>query len=427
MEKKGKIKMSSIHNIGFKKLTPVDDAWDYIYKHSKYMETEIIKTIESIGRITAEKIISNINVPHFVRSAMDGYAIKAEDSFNASQHKPNVLKVIDEIGISKVSNMILKNGEAIKLATGSPIPQGADAVIKIEETKKIDDNIEIYFSVPRGKNVQREGEDVKSGDLILKQMHLIRPQDIGMLLACGEFKVKVYKKPTVAIISTGNELIEHEKKLDIGQIYETNSYMLMNHTTLYGGIPIRIGKAIDDVKVLNEMLFEALKYDIIVFTGGTSVGELDLLPKIMEMNGEILVHGISMRPGSPTAISVVNNKLIFCLPGFPVASIIAFETFVGPYIRYVQRYKLIEPRPKIKIRLGKAVPSVLGRRDFVRIRIEETETGFVAIPTRASGSGIISSTVNADGILIIPEEREGFEKDELVNILLYMPYNKSYW
>ena len=408
-------------------MTPIDDAWDQIYKHAKYMETEIIPTIDSIGRITVEKIISKMDVPHFNRSAMDGYALKAEDTFNASPHKPNLLKIIDEIGISEASSKILKNAEVIKVATGSPIPNGADVVIKIEDTKRINDTIEIYTSLPRGKNIQREGEDIKKEDLILDQVHLIRPQDIGMLLACGEFDVKVFKKPTVAIISTGNELVEHRKKLEIGEIYETNSYMLMNHVKLYGGNPIRLSKVIDDVNSLNETLMEALKNDIIIFTGGTSVGELDLLPEIMEMNGKILVHGISMRPGSPTAIALVKDKLIFCLPGFPVASLIAFETFVGPYIRYVQRFKLIEPRPKVKARLSKGVPSVLGRRDFVRVRIEETERGIIAIPTRTSGSGIISSTVNADGVLIVPEEKEGFEKDELVDILLYLPYNKAYW
>ena len=408
-------------------MIPIDDAWDQIYKHAKYMETELISTVEAIGRITAEKIISKINVPHFNRSAMDGYALKAEDTFNASPHKPNVLKIIDEIRISETSSRTLNNAEAIKLATGSPIPKGADAVIKVEDTKRINDTIEIYTSLPRGKNIQREGEDIKKNDLILDQVHLIRPQDIGMLLACGRFNIKVYKKPTVAIISTGNELVEHKEKLKVGEIFETNSYMLMNHTKLYGGNPIRLEKVIDDVKSLNETLIEALKYDIIVFTGGTSVGELDLLPNIMEMNGKILVHGISMRPGSPTAIAIVKNKLIFCLPGFPVASLIAFETFVGPYIRYVQRFKLIEPRPKVKARLSKGIPSVLGRRDFVRVRIEETQRGSIAIPTRSSGSGIISSTVNADGILIIPEEKEGFEKDELIDVLLYLPYNKAYW
>ncbi len=419
--------MSSLHKIGFKKLSSIDNAWKLINDHLIKLEFENIPTNKSLGRITSKEIISNMNVPHFTRSAMDGYAIHAEDSFDASQNSPKILKIIDEIKISEVSEKQLGKNEAIKLATGSPIPKGADAVIKIEDTKQIENNIEIFVSLTPGKNIQTMGEDLKKGDIILDANHQIRPQDIGMLLACGERNIEVIKKPRVAIISTGSELIDGSSDIKIGQIFETNSYMLENFTELYGGIPIRLDKVIDNVDALNNTLKTALDYDIIVFTGGTSVGELDLLPKIMEMAGKILVHGIAMRPGSPTAIALVENKLVFCLPGFPVASIVAFETFVGPYIRKIQKFRNLEPRPAIEAKLMKGVPSKLGRRDFVRIKLEKKNNDLYAIPTRTSGSGIISSTVNADGVLIIPEDKEGYEKEELVKILLYIPFNKAIW
>ncbi|MHA1799406.1 MAG: molybdopterin molybdotransferase MoeA [Candidatus Helarchaeota archaeon] len=419
--------INSLHKVGFKKLTSIDKAWEFINKHVKYMGSEIIPTIESMGRITHEIITSKIDVPHFPRSAMDGYAIIAEDTYDVSQHNPGILRVIDDIKISEMSNKILKNGEAIKLTTGSPIPEGANAVIKIEDTKRVGENIEIYFPLPRGKNLQRKGEDIKEGNMILPAKHQIRPQDIGMLLACGESRVKVFKKPSIAIISTGTELKKVDEPLKVGEIHETNSYMLLNFVKLYGGNPIRLEKVVDDIGALNETLKIALKNDIVVFTGGTSVGELDLLPKIMEMNGEILVHGISMRPGSPTAIALVKNKLVFCLPGFPVASIISFEVFVGPYLRKIQGFTRLEPRPKIIARLSKGIPSILGRRDFIRVKIERKNDELIAIPTKSSGSGIISSTVNADGVLILPEEKEGFEKDEKVEVLLYLPNNRNFW
>ena len=401
--------------------------WDLIYEHSIKIGAEKIPVNQSIGRINVYKIISKINVPHFNRSAMDGYAIHAEDSFEVSQNNPKILKIIDEIKISEISDKVLEKEEAIKLATGSPIPKGANAIIKIEDTKRTGNEIEIYTSLTPGKNVQKIGEDLKEGDMILPPFHQIRAQDIGMLLACGEREIEVFEKPTVAIISTGSELIDSTTDLKIGQIYETNSYMLMHLTELWGGIPTRFEKVIDNVEALNKTLKKALDHDIIVFTGGTSVGELDLLPEIMEMNGKILVHGIAIRPGSPTAIALVEKKLVFCLPGFPVASIVAFEAFVGPFIRKNQGFRLYDPRPIVKAVLIKGVPSKLGRRDFVRVKLNYENEKLYAEPTKTSGSGIISSTVKADGVLIIHEDKEGYEKGDLVEVLVYLPVNKVFW
>ena len=419
--------MGSLHKVGFKKLTSVEEAWKIIYDNSIKVGGEKIPVIESIGRINVFQIKSKINVPHFNRSAMDGYAIRAEDSFEVSQNTPKLIKIIDDIKISEISEKTLGENEAIKLATGSPIPDGANAVIKVEDTKRMGDEIEIYTSLTPGKNVQKMGEDLKLGDTILESFHQIRAQDIGMLLACGENEIEVFKKPTVAIISTGSELIDSSSELKPGQIYETNSYMLTHLTELWGGIPTRFEKVIDSVEELTKTLKSALDHDIIVFTGGTSVGEQDFLPEIMEKNGKILVHGIAMRPGSPTAIALVKKKLVFCLPGFPVASIVAFEAFVGPFIRANQGFRLYDPRPMVKARLIKGVPSKLGRRDFVRVKLERKDSDLFAEPTRTSGSGVISSTVKADGLLIIREDKEGYEKGDLVDILVYLPVNKVFW
>ena len=201
-------RIGSLHKVGFKKLTSVEKVWDLIYEHSIKLGAEKIPVTQSIGRINVFKIISSINVPHFNRSAMDGYAIHAEDSFEVSQNNPQILKIIDDIKISEISEKVLGKGEAIKLATGSPIPKGADAVIKIEDTKRTGNEIEIYTTLTPSKNVQRIGEDLKEGDTILEHFHQIRAQDIGMLIACGEKEIEVFIKPTVAIISTGSELID---------------------------------------------------------------------------------------------------------------------------------------------------------------------------------------------------------------------------
>ncbi|MHA1300823.1 MAG: molybdopterin molybdotransferase MoeA [Candidatus Helarchaeota archaeon] len=413
--------MTDLHKHGFKKLTRIDNAWNLLTPYIKLLPDEEISSLEGVGRFLASDIISPLDVPHFNRSAMDGYAVLAEDTFGASPHNPKMLKIIDKIEINEISQKELKTGEAIKVATGSPIPLGANAVVKIEDTKLIDDKIEVYTPLSPGKNVSKKGEDVKKNDMILRKYHQLRPQDVTLFVACGIKTVKVFKKPKVAIISTGSELVELGSTPNIGQIIETNTHSLSLFTEQYGGIPIRLGIVDDDPEKIREILNEALKYDIIVFSGGTSVGEKDFLPPIMEKEGKLLVHGNAIRPGSPTAIAIVKDKPVFCLPGFPVATIIGFEVFVGPTIRKMQGAKILDPRPIVKAILKRGIPSRLGRRDFARVKLEKIEHEYFATPVRVSGSGIISSLVKADGVIKIPEDVEGIEKDSIVDVYLYLP------
>lgn len=413
--------MSDIHKHGFKKLTLIENVWKILAPYIKILPDEQINSINGLGRFLASDVVSSIDVPHFDRSAMDGYGIIAEDSFGASPHKPKILKLIDKIEINEISSKELKQGQAIKVATGSPIPLGVNSVVKIEDTKINKDQIEVYVSVTPDKNISKKGEDVKRNDLIMKKYHQLRPQDITLLIACNIDTIKVVKKPTVAIISTGSELVEVGSSPKIGQIIETNTHSLSLFTEIYGGIPIRLGIVEDNPEKIREILNKALKEDIIVFSGGTSVGEKDLLPSIMEDEGKLLVHGIAMRPGSPTAIAIIKNKPVFCLPGFPVATIIGFEDFVGPTIRKMQGAKILDPRPVIKATLKRGIPSKLGRRDFARVKIEKINGKYFATPIRVSGSGIISSLVKADGIIKIPENVEGLEKDSVVNVHLFLP------
>ncbi|MHA1379941.1 MAG: molybdopterin molybdotransferase MoeA [Candidatus Helarchaeota archaeon] len=413
--------MTDIHKHGFKKLTPIDEAWKTLSPHIKLLEREQISTIKGVGRFLADNIVSPVNVPHFDRSAMDGYAVLAEDTFGASPHKPKFLKIIDKIEINEISSKKIKTGEAIKVTTGSPIPLGANAVIKIEDTKLNDEEIEVYSPLTPGKNVSKKGEDVKIDDLILEKSHQLRPQDITLLVACGIERIQVIKKPRVAIISTGSELVELGSEPKIGQIIETNTHSLSLFTEQYGGIPARLGIVDDDPKKIQEILYKALVNNIIVFSGGTSVGEKDFLPTIMEKEGDLLVHGNAMRPGSPTAIAIVKNRPVFCLPGFPVATIIGFEVFVGPTIRKMQGAKILDPRPVVKATLKRGIPSRLGRLDFARVKIEKINDEYFATPVRVAGSGIISSLVKADGVIKIPENIEGLEKDSIVLVYLYLP------
>ena len=410
---------------GFKQFTPIDEVLALLDKKIKIMPIEKIKTISALGRIIASDVISPIDLPHFPRSAMDGYAVRSKDTFGASLRAPKHFKIIDKIKINETSNKIVKENEAVQIPTGGPVPEGADSVIKFEDTKKNDDYIEVYFPISPFKNVAKKGEDVKKDEIIISKGTIIRPQELTLLLACNILEIEVYKKPRVAIVPTGSELVEIGEKPKIGQIIETNSYSIASLCQIYGADPTRLGIIKDDEKLLADILEQALKYDIIIFTGGSSVGEYDLIPYLIKNrnDSEILAHGISMRPGSPTAIAIVRDKPVFCLSGYPVAAMIGFETFIGHTIRKMMNAKRLDPRPFVKAVLKRQIPSRLGRRDFVRVKLtfDKEQKKFFAEPIRSSGSGIISSVVRASGIIEISEDLEGIDKNEEVIVKLYLP------
>lgn len=410
---------------GFKSFKLIDQVKEDLFKNIKSLSSEKIDTKESFGRILANDIISPVNIPHFSRSAMDGYAIKAEDTFGASQRNPKIFEIIDKVEINTTSNKEIEKNQAIEIPTGAPIPQEADAVIKLEDIKRIDNKIEVYFPVSPHKNVSLEGEDVKKGETIIKAGQIIRSQEITLLLACNILETKVVRKPKIAIITTGSELIEPGKTPKIGQIVETNSYTIASLCEVYGGKPLRFGIVEDNEFSLKKILDDTLKFDMIVFTGGSSVGERDLIPFVINENfdNQMLAHGISMRPGSPTAIFIVKDTPVFCLPGFPVATMISFEVFVGPTIRKMLNANILDPRPVIKAILTRQIPSQYGRRDFARVKLNyDPKIGkYLAEPVRISGSGIISSVVKAEGIIEVKEDLEGYEKNSEVDVKLYLP------
>ncbi|TFF88644.1 MAG: molybdopterin molybdenumtransferase MoeA [Promethearchaeota archaeon] len=419
------MKFKDVRKKGFKSFKPVNETIKLLSSHLSVMPEEKVDTIDALGRILAQNIKSPVDIPHFSRSAMDGYAVKAEDTFGASLKNPKRLKIIDKIKINEVSKTIIRDKTAIEIPTGGPIPIGANAVIKLEDVRRDKDNLEIYFPVAPFKNVAKKGEDVVKGDIILNKGKIIRSQEIALLLASSILKVKVIKKPSVAIITTGSELVKIDETPKVGQIIETNSYTISSLCQVYGGKPVRLNIVKDNEQALMESLNNALNYDIIAFTGGSSVGEFDLIPHVISKrnDSQMLVHGIAMRPGSPTAIFMIKNKPVFCLPGFPVATMISFETFVGYTIRKMMDANELDPRPKVKAILKRQIPSRFGRRDYVRVKlIYDKEQGeYFAEPVRSSGSGIISSAVKADGIMEIPEDLEGYEKNSEIIVKLYLP------
>jgi molybdenum cofactor synthesis domain-containing protein len=413
--------MERLRKVGFSKLISLEDAVKKINPLIKLNNVIEIDVSSALNHILAIDIESNLDIPPFDRSAMDGYAVKAEDTFGASPKNPKKVKLKGQIDIGESSEMKLSKGEAIRISTGAVIPDGADTVIKIEDTEIEKDIITLFISLVPGKNVAKKGEDIKKGLKILNKGIELKPEHIALLSSLGFDKIKVIEKSKVSVFATGDELIEVGYPLEPNKIYNSNTPMISNLVTLYGGKVIRHLTLKDNKEIIEEALYKAEKdSQIIIFTGGTSVGTKDFLPEIIHENGEIIVHGIAMRPGSPILIGKYKNSIVFCLPGTPVAAYIGFLTVAGPTIRKLMGSIKNDPRIEILATINKDVPiSTMGYINYLRIKLEKIDNDFIAIPTRLKGSGIISSLTESHGIIEIPPNQEGLKKGEKVLVKLF--------
>lgn len=408
---------------GFKKLTPVSNALDTVLREIKPLKSELIHVKDCLNRVIVDDIVARYDVPMFDRSAMDGYAIRSEDSFGASVTDPVYLKITGRIEIGTIPDIEVKAGEAAQIMTGAAIPKGTDAVIKVEDTREHGNNIKVIKPYPPRKNVSIRGEDVRQGDVILKQGHLLHPHDIGIIIASGHDQINVILKPKVSIISTGSELIDPGERLEPGKVFDVNNATLSGLVRQFHSIPFLSKRVKDDRNELLQTLEEAIEQtDVIVFSGGSSVGEFDVIDEIILQKGKLLVQGVAMRPGAPTLIGIIENKPVFGLPGSPVAAMISFDVFVRPTLQTLLGMTPYDPKPVIKAILKRSIPSEVGRRDFARVRIIKENDELYAELVRVRGSGIISTLVKADGIIEVPEEREGLSKGEVVNVKLLSQY-----
>ncbi|MFX1593230.1 MAG: gephyrin-like molybdotransferase Glp [Promethearchaeota archaeon] len=413
--------MEKLRKIGFSKLTPLKDALDILFSHIETNDSEEIKIENALNRILAEDVISVIDIPPFDRSAMDGYAIKAEDSFGASPRNPQEIKLIGTIEIGEFSKLEINKGEAIRISTGAPVPESSDAIIKIEDTEIENDSIKLYTSIVPGKNISRKGEDIKKGTLGLSKGTELKAEHIALLTSLGFNNVKVRIKPKLSIFSSGDELIEPGAPLKPGKIYNSNTPMISALINLYGGLVLRGETIKDDKDAIKKRLVETTEdSQIIIFTGGTSVGTKDYLPEIIEEVGTILTHGIAMRPGSPVLLGSLSKTLIFCLPGTPVAAYVSFLRIVGPAIRKMLGCIILDPRIEIAAIINKDVPvSSLGILHYLRVKVEKERNNFIANPIKLKGSGVITSLTHSDGIIEIPPNQEGLKKGERVIVKLF--------
>jgi len=400
---------------GFQTLTNIDDALSIFLRKlkPKRLEPEQVQISMGLGRVTAEDVVAENDLPPFDRSAVDGYAVRAQDTFGASQFKPRMVRVIKDEKIDEK--------EAREIWTGNPLSGGADSVIMLEHTKRKDGEIEVWNPVTPGENVSKMGEDVRKGQIAVKSGTRLKPHHIGLLAALGMTHVAVVRKPTIAILSTGDELVDLGHKPKMNQVMDVNRLILSSMCQELGAEAIDLGIAKDDISEIGARIREGLgKADMLITTGGTSVGYDDFVPTAIDQMGRpgVVVHGIAMRPAMPTALAIVQGKPVIVLSGNPVAAMIGFEVFVRELVLRLLGIES-EPRPMLRARLTRKVPSALGRRVFLRVQVFEKDGAFWAEPVRVKGSGILSTMTKANGYVMIPETREGLDRGESVTVHLF--------
>ncbi|MDY6855307.1 MAG: molybdopterin molybdotransferase MoeA [Thermodesulfobacteriota bacterium] len=399
-------------------MIPIEKAIELILKEITPLGLEKIDILNSLGRVAAEDIYSKRDIPSFDNSAMDGYAVRFIDIKGASHDNLSILNVIEDIPAGYTPNRFVSKGEAVRIMTGAPVPQGADTVVMVEDTEKDGDTVKIFRETRKGRNIRRAGEDVKAGDLVMSRGTLLRSAEIGMMASVGRSFISVYQVPRVAILSTGDELVDVDGRLNGAKIISTNSYTLISQVKECNAIPIYLGIARDTKEEIKEKLKEGKHADIIISSGGVSVGDYDLVKDVLkEIGADIRFWKVAMRPGQPLAFGVIGRKPIFGLPGNPVSSMVSFEQFIRPSILKMSGFKHIF-RPVIDAVLKEDIYQKRGRKRLLRSIVSLEDGEYYVRLTGEQGSGILMSMVKSNGLIIIPEEGADFKAGEKVRVQL---------
>jgi molybdenum cofactor synthesis domain-containing protein len=408
----------------FRKLLTFEEAKRVIQQNfeAKPLGVEEVPLLEACNRVLAEDVISPLDVPPFNRSTVDGYAVKAEDTFGADENSPVKLKLCGTVNVGEMPKIKVERGTAAEIMTGAPIPEGADAVVMAENTEQKNNEVYVYTAVAKDENVMKAGTDIKKGETVARKGQLLGAREIGAIAAVGKSKVKVYKVPRVAVLSTGAEVTEPGKPLASGKIYDINAYSLSAAVVESGGKPVYLGVFPDDPEEIEKALKRALaSADIVVTSGGVSVGPKDVIPKTLNLLGKpgVIVCGIATKPGKPTTVAMVDGKPIFSLPGHPTSALLIFHMLVRPIIEQMAGKKAAEPFTVKAIASTRMFPA-RGRRTFIMVKLKKDELNrFIAEPVPVGLSGAITTLLRADGFVEIPENQQFIEANEEVTVHLF--------
>jgi len=427
----------------------VEQALERILATVHVLEPERVGLLEAAGRVLAERIVADRDIPPLANSAMDGYAVQAADLVQP----PVRLRVVGEVAAGYVSRARVERGTAVRIMTGAPLPAGADTVVRFEDTRRGGDEVEIVKAPLPGANVRPAGEDVRAGQIVLEPGKVLRPQEIGMLAAVGRVEVAVVRRPRVAILATGDEVVPPDQIPGPGQIRDANSYTVAAQVQAYGGVPLLMGVARDQVEWVRRGVREALAQgaDLIITSGGVSVGDFDLVKQVLAAEGEMHFWSLNVKPGRPLAFGLLSpislregqehlspfplregqDRLsplplregqgegvpLLGLPGNPVAAMVSTELFARPALLKMQGFTDWS-RPAVRARLAEPIARKDGRRHYLRVRLQETEAGYQATLTGDQGSGILYSLVQADGLAVIPEAADSLPAGAEVQVLL---------
>jgi molybdopterin molybdotransferase len=401
-----------------KNVITVDEALERILSHIHLLGIEKVSLSDVLGRVIAEDIYARRNIPPLNNSGMDGYALRFEDIPKASPRDPVRLEVIEDLPAGFISKKKLERGQAIRIMTGAPIPEGANTVIPVEETKKEEGSVLIFKAAALDENIRKSGEDVKKGECVISRGDTIRPAEVGMLASVGRSFVSVYQRPLVAILCTGDELVDVDGELDEVRIISSNSYTLAAQVKECGAIPVQLGIAKDRKEEIEEKLRQGMRADVLISSAGVSVGDYDFVKDVMKNLGlEMAFWKVAMKPGKPLAFGTIQGKPVFGLPGNPVSSMVSFEQFIRPSLLRMMGYHQIF-RPVVEAVLQEDVEKKPGRRHFIRAFVSFKEGSYFTTTTGDQGSGILRSMVRANGLIIIPEEQEIVRAGEKVKVQL---------
>lgn len=405
----------------------VEKALEKVLSYVEVLEAEDELILESLGQVLAEDVYSTIDIPPLDNTAMDGYAVQAQSTKGASHSSPQILRVIAEVAAGYLTKEEVIPGTAIRIMTGAPIPKGANAVVQFEDTdeegRKVPDQplteIGILRQVEKGLNIRRAGEDIASSSLVLKAGTLLRPQEIGVLASLGREVVSIIRRPLVAILATGDELVDVSEPLPVGKIYSSNTYSLAAQVVRYGGIPKILGIARDNVPALVDKIKQARDADLLITSAGVSVGEYDMVKEVLAQQGEVTFWTVRMKPGKPLAFGVLRlgKKRIphLGLPGNPVSSMVAFEQFGRPAIFKMLGRKIFA-KPTIQAISESRVENKDRRRVFARVRVSERQGQYFARIVGPEGSGVLTSMAKANGLMIVPEDVPAVWKGDIVRV-----------